>query len=83
MNVALYVQLDEEIEEQLRENAMKSFGYSKGAIKEAVEEAIRVWLASKPTGIQPQPLSALRGMLKNVKMGSVELKHAAAGLFVK
>lgn len=83
MDVALYVQLGEEIEEQLRENAMKNFGYSKGAIKEAVEEAIKVWLASKPTGIQPQPLSVLRGMLKNVKISSVELKHSAAGLFAK
>lgn len=81
--MALYVKLEKDIEERLREHAMRSFGYTKGAIKEAVEEAIRVWLASKPTGVPPQPLDALSGMLKHVKASSVELKHAAAGLFVK
>ncbi len=34
-------------------------------------------------GIKKMPLSALRGMLKNVKMGSVELKHAAAYYFIE
>jgi len=81
--MVLYLKLQKDVEEQLRERAMKHFGYAKGSIKEAVEEAIRVWLASQPTGIPPKPVAALRGMLKNVKASSVELKHAAVGLFAK
>lgn len=81
--MVLYVKLEKELEAKLRENAMKSFGYTKGAITEAVEEAITVWLASKPSGITSQPVCALRGLLKNVKATSVELKHAAAGLFTR
>lgn len=81
--MVLYLKLQKDVEEQLREQAMKQFGYAKGSIKEAVEEAIRVWLASQFTGIPPRSIEALSGMLKHVKASSVELKHAAVGLFAK
>ncbi len=81
--MVLYIKLEKNTEQKLRENAMKRFGYGKGAITDAVNEAVGMWLASKFVDIPKEPLSALRGLLKNVKASSVELKHAGAGLFIK
>lgn len=81
--MTLFVQLEQNLEQELRQNAMKQFGYSKGAIKEAVGEAIEIWLASKPIGITPVPITAFRGLLRSVRGTSVELKHRAVELFAK
>ena len=80
--MVLYIELKKETENKLRERAMRRFGYAKGSIKEAVEEAVEHWLASK-TDLSPLPVSALKGILKDVKQTSVQLKHSAMGLFAK
>jgi len=79
--MAVFVELANE--QALREQAMKRFGYTKGSIKEAVTEAVTMWIAAHAREVPPVPLSALRGVLKGVKVGSVDLKHAAVGLFAR
>ncbi len=82
--MTLYIELEQHLEQQLRKQAMEQFGYTKGALKEAVQEAVEMWLISKPFLDLPKvSLTALQGLLKNVKADSVTLKHNAAGLFTK
>ncbi|MBI4450421.1 hypothetical protein HY642_00470 [Candidatus Woesearchaeota archaeon] len=79
--MALFIEMDGKLEAQLREQAMKRYGYGKGSLKEAVTAAVAGWLASRPTNIEPLPLSAFAGVLRHVKKSSVQLKHEAAALF--
>lgn len=74
----LRAQVTKEKTQKVREEAMKRFGYSKGSISKAVNEALDEWI-KKPSKKQVKKVdwSDLRGVLKEVKMSSVELQHKA------
>ena len=74
----LRAQTTREKAQKVREEAMKRFGYSKGSISMAVNEALDAWI-KKPSKKKQKKVdwSDLRGVLKDVKMSSVELQHKA------
>ena len=75
----LKVQLSKEKAQQVREVAMKQFGYSKGSISKASNAALDDWVQKQERSKkQPKPnWKSVRGALREIKMGSVELQHAA------
>jgi predicted DNA-binding protein len=63
---------------------MRRFGYKKGALSKAAEEAIEKWLNSiEDVKFEGNPVEAIRGILSEVKMNSVELQHLAKKLWFK
>ncbi len=70
-----------------REAAMHEFGYRKGAFSLAADQALASW-AQKHQDMDKlrimakerikDPIKAIEGTLKHVKMSSVELKHEAS-----
>jgi hypothetical protein len=80
----LRVQIRKELEERFREAAMKRFGYMKGALSKAAEEAIEDWLNSiEDLKFEEDPVKAIKGLLSEVKMNSVELQHLAKKIWTK
>jgi len=75
----LKVQLSKEKAQKVREVAMKQFGYAKGSISKAINEALDEWMQKQVRSKkQPGPdWESIRGVLKDIKMGSVELQHNA------
>ncbi len=75
----LRVQIDKQKARKVRETAMTQFGFSKGAISKAVNAALDEWLhKQQKKGQGPAPdWERLTGVLKDVKMTSVELQHNA------
>ena len=70
--------LPNELEHLFRKAAMKRFGYQKGAISKAAVHAIKSWhYLSEGEKKSRSELSSFRGIISNVKKGSVELKHEA------
>ena len=78
----LKVQLRKEKAQRVRETAMKRFGYSKGSISKALGEAVGDWMKKNQvlSGSKVPDWSDVRGALKDIKMTSVELQHAAFSL---
>jgi len=80
--------IDDEVEKQFRRVAMERYGYGKGALSEAAETALDQWSSREdseiaiPPGLD-DPVSAIEGLLKNVRATSVELQHGASALRVK
>jgi hypothetical protein len=84
--MSLRVQINPEIEEMFREAAMKRFGYGKGALSKAAEEAILRWLSTsekKPVAFEGDPVKAIEGLLKDVKVDSVTLQHETPKIWTK
>jgi hypothetical protein len=82
--LSLRVQIDEKLERQFREAAMKKYGYSKGALSKAAEEAILNWVSESKDIIEPfegDPIRAMEGLLKDVKIDSVKLQHEATKIW--
>jgi hypothetical protein len=84
---AVKILLPDEVEHAFRVRAMEEYGYTKGALSEAAAEALRRWLAerapvaklAREEGIT-DPVETLRGLMRGVKKGSVELQHEASRL---
>ncbi len=74
----LKVILDEELLKLFKERAYKIFGYKKGSLKSAVELAIKDFI-DRIDLLQREDLSVkdIRGLLKDLKVTSVELQHKA------
>lgn len=79
----LKVTLDEELLKSFKERAYKIFGYKKGSLKSAVELAIKDFI-DRIDLLQREDLSVkdIRGLLKGLKVTSVELQHEALKLWV-
>ena len=62
---------------------MENYGYSRGSLSKAAEQALRSWVqmreASASVEVPREPVKSLRGLLRDVKKGSVELQHESAG----
>jgi hypothetical protein len=81
------VKVKEKTERMFREAAMHEFGFQKGSYSLAAEQALGNW-ARKHQDLDrlrrmareeiKDPVKSIRGILKHVKMGSVELKHEAS-----
>ncbi len=75
------VMLPRDVEQRFREAAMRRYGYRKGALGKAAEDAVRKW-SGRHEGIEKHkkeigdPVEAISGLLKGVKMSSVELQHS-------
>ena len=79
----LKIHLPEELVKEFKKRSMEAFGYGKGSISKAGEEAIRRWTSereglSREWSTPPQSIRQFRGILKHVKMSSVELQHEAS-----
>ncbi|MEW6295626.1 MAG: hypothetical protein AB1467_05030 [Candidatus Diapherotrites archaeon] len=82
----LKVQLDRKKAELFRMNAMKTYGYSKGAISRALNDAIDKWLERlqfKGTKKRKYKVDELVGLIKDIKMDSVEAQHEALKILLK
>ena len=83
--MSLRVQIDPKVERKFRETAMKKFGYGKGALSKAAEEAIINWISCEkatPT-LEGDPVKAIEGLLKDIKIDSVTLQHETQKLWAK
>ena len=77
------IYLPEELEKKFRKISMETYGYSRGALSKAAVEALRSWIrrqevVSAQVEIPREPVKAVRGLLRHVAEGSVELQHQAA-----
>ena len=77
--VLIKANISEDLEQNFRKAAMQLYKYRKGAISEAVESALFEWTASRKEIVEEtqnsdNPFSSLRGILKDVKMTSLELQ---------
>jgi hypothetical protein len=83
--MSLRVQLDPKLERKFRETAMKKFGYGKGALSKAAEEAILNWVSTEGETpcFEGDPVKAIEGLLKDVKMDSVKLQHETQKVWAK
>ncbi len=84
--MSLRVQIDPKLEHKFREAAMKKYGYTKGALSKAAEEAILNWLPTankEQTVFEGNPVDAIEGLLKDVKVDSVTLQHEVQKLWAK
>jgi predicted DNA-binding protein len=80
----LKIHIRKDLEERFREAAMRRFGYKKGALSKAAEEAIEKWLNSiEDVKFEGDPVEAIKGILSEVKMNSVDLQHLAKKLWFK
>ncbi|MEM2107298.1 MAG: hypothetical protein QXI59_00485 [Candidatus Bathyarchaeia archaeon] len=79
---SIRIYIPEELEKKFRKASMECYGYSRGSMSRAATEAIRQWIQMQESTVQveipSEPVKALRGMLRHVKKGSVELQHEAA-----
>jgi len=55
---------------RFRKRAMELYGYKRGAVKRALEESMKKF--STPGGVD---WHSVRGVLKNMRIGSVQLQH--------
>jgi hypothetical protein len=78
----LRIYLPDELEKKFRKASMESFGYSRGSLSRAAEEAVKSWVRAREANayvtVPSEPVKCLRGLLSNVKKGSVELQHESA-----
>jgi hypothetical protein len=76
------VYIPDELEEEFKRTSMEVHGYGRGSISKAAAEAIQEWTAEhqaiqKHFNAPRDPVKVMRGMLKHVKLTSVELQHEA------
>ncbi len=76
------IYIPEEVEEEFKRTSMEVHGYGRGSISKAATEAIQEWTAGRQTlrrefNAAQDPVKVMRGMLKHVKLSSVELQHEA------
>ena len=86
------VKIKEKTERMFREAAMHKFGFRKGSYSLAADQALGSW-AQKHQNLDKlrklaeervkDPVKSMRGILKHVKMSSVELKHEASRIRVE
>jgi hypothetical protein len=64
---------------------MKKFGYGKGALSKAAEEAIINWISCEKTtpAFEGDPVKAIEGLLKEIKIDSVTLQHETQKIWGK
>jgi len=78
----LRIYLPEELEKKFRKASMENYGYSRGSLSRAAEEAVGRWVrtreASTHVDVPREPVKVLRGLLRDVKKGSVQLQHESA-----
>lgn len=78
-------QMPKEKATQFRMKAMDIFGYNKGAISKAINAAVENWV-NNPKKIEKKEKPnwhAIRGVLKEIPMTSVELQHTAYKYYLK
>lgn len=79
------VQLPEDLDRRFRFQAMKRFGYGKGSLSKAAQEAFEKWIASverEEIKFKGDPVRAIRGLLKDIDVDSVELQHMAKRFWI-
>jgi hypothetical protein len=78
----LRIYLPDELERKFRKTSMENYGYSRGSLSKAAQEALRSWVGAREGAtaveVPSEPVKSLRGLLRNVKKGSVELQHESA-----
>ena len=74
----LRLQLRDDLEKRFRETAMKRFGFGKGALTRAAEQAFERWLSTAKENVrfEGDPVRAIDGVLREMKLNSVELQHS-------
>jgi len=79
----LKVVLEDELLKAFKERAYRIFGFKKGSLKAAVEIAIRDFI-ERIDLVQAEDMSIdrIRGLLRDLKVTSVELQHKALRLWV-
>jgi len=85
--MSLRVNIPEELEKKFRKEAMEIFGYNKGSLSAASETALKNWVESVELVRESKkirdPVESMDGMLKGVKMESVELQHKTKKIWAK
>ena len=80
----LKVKIQDETEETFRRVAMHEFGFQKGSISLAANQALAQWarrhedlnrLRKIAKEKRKDPVEAMTGMIKGIKIDSVKLKH--------
>jgi hypothetical protein len=77
--------IDKKLELKFRELAMRRYGYSKDAISRAVEDAILKWISlveKEQISFEGDPIEAIKGILSDVKIVSVELQHMIKDIWI-
>lgn len=74
------VYLPDEVEAKFRKLSMESHGYGRGSISKAGTEAIERWISEKEEigeeySPPPDAVKSVRGLLKHLRVSSVELQH--------
>ena len=73
------IYLPEDLERKFRKASMENFGYSRGSFSKAAEQAVRDWVRTREVSthvqVPSEPVKVLRGLLRHVKKGSVQLQH--------
>lgn len=82
--------ISDKVERNFRRAAMKRYGSGKGALSKAAESALSDWSAREDDsdvnitkGPEEDPLGAIEGLVKSVKVNSVHLQHKASKIRVK
>ncbi len=76
------IYIPDELEEEFKKTSMEVHGYGRGSISKAAAEAIQAWTAERQAMLRGfnaphDPVKLIRGMLRHVKLTSVELQHEA------
>ena len=79
----LKVKIEDGTEEAFRRAAMHEFGFQKGSISIAANQALSQWakrhedldMLRKTAKKIKDPVEAMTGMIKGIKIDSVKLKH--------
>lgn len=86
MVTGLRVQLREETAKEFRKTAMEMFGYSKGSLSHAAEKAFGEWIERieiLKEKSHKSPTEKIRGLIRDIKIDSVELQHMASKIIAK
>jgi hypothetical protein len=70
MTETIKVEVDEALARRFRKRAMELYGYKRGAVKRALEDSMKKF--STPGRVD---WHSVRGVLKNMRIGSVQLQH--------
>lgn len=83
---SIKIQIDNELAKRFRKLAMEIFGYSKGALSKAAEASIRNWVDAVEEELKhdiKDPVNAIDGLLKNIKIDSITLQHKLKDLWLE
>jgi hypothetical protein len=74
----LRLQVRSDLEKRFRETAMRRFGFGRGALTQAAEQAFEKWLSTARENVrfEGDPVKAIDGILREMRLGSVELQHS-------